>query len=141
MNYTIYSSATGQILRIVQTTDIQSQLQPGEQYLDGSLNDSVYYVDSGNPVEFPPRPGSQYVFDFSSKQWVDPRSPEQKYQQADSAARSQRKILLEKSDWTQLADIPAETKALWEPYRQELRDITDQPGYPFNVIWPTPPAA
>lgn len=139
MNYTIYAFATGQILRVVQTTDIQSQLQPGEQYLEGSLNDSVYYVYAGSPVPFPPCPGDQYVFDFSIKQWVDPRSPEQKYQQADSAARAQRKILLENSDWTQLSDIPAETKTLWEPYRQALRDITNQPEYPFNVVWPTPP--
>jgi hypothetical protein len=52
---------------------------------------------------------------------------------------TERKAKLVASDWTQLADIPAETKALWEPYRQALRDVTDQPGYPYDIVWPTPP--
>lgn len=52
---------------------------------------------------------------------------------------TERKAKLVASDWTQLADIPAETKALWEPYRQALRDITSQPNYPFNITWPNPP--
>jgi len=39
-----------------------------------------------------------------------------------------------------LDDVPLtdEKKAEWETYRQELRDITDQPD-PFNINWPTPP--
>jgi len=47
---------------------------------------------------------------------------------------------LKESDWTQLPDVPQATKDLWTPYRQALRDITDQPGYPHNIDWPTPPA-
>jgi hypothetical protein len=47
---------------------------------------------------------------------------------------------LKASDWTQLPDVPQATKDLWTPYRQALRDITDQPGYPHNIDWPTPPA-
>ena len=44
-------------------------------------------------------------------------------------------------DWTVLPDVPmsASKKAEWEAYRQELRDITNQPD-PFNITWPTPPA-
>lgn len=53
----------------------------------------------------------------------------------------QRLYLLRASDWTQLADVPlsAEKKAEWNTYRQALRDITTQSGYPFNVVWPTEP--
>jgi hypothetical protein len=52
-----------------------------------------------------------------------------------------RKQLLNDSDWTQIQNNPltAEQQAAWATYRQELRDITTQSGYPFNVIWPTPP--
>lgn len=50
-----------------------------------------------------------------------------------------RQALLLASDWTQLPDVPLETKAAWATYRQALRDITDQPGYPQNVIWPVAP--
>ncbi|MDN7936443.1 phage tail assembly chaperone [Burkholderia metallica] len=41
-------------------------------------------------------------------------------------------------------DAPAsvqETAALWVEYRQRLRDITIQPGFPFDVEWPEAPAA
>jgi hypothetical protein len=53
----------------------------------------------------------------------------------------ERLFLLRASDWTQLADVPlsAEKKAEWNTYRQALRDITAQAGYPFNVVFPTEP--
>lgn len=55
--------------------------------------------------------------------------------------RDQRDALLRMSDWTQLADAPltAETKQSWVEYRQLLRDIPSQSGFPFNVTWPTTP--
>jgi hypothetical protein len=55
---------------------------------------------------------------------------------------AQRNALLANSDWTQLADVPltAEMKAQWATYRQALRDITDQSGFPDQINWPgTPP--
>lgn len=52
--------------------------------------------------------------------------------------REQRNKLLIASDWTQLPDAPVDQTA-WAFYRQELRDITDQEGFPANVIWPVPP--
>lgn len=48
--------------------------------------------------------------------------------------RQQRNRLLAESDWTQLADSPAD-KDKWALYRQELRDITTQQD-PFSIIWP-----
>ena len=52
--------------------------------------------------------------------------------------REQRNILLLECDWTQLADIPQETKELWSVYRQQLRDITTQSN-PFSITWPVKP--
>lgn len=52
---------------------------------------------------------------------------------------AQRSNLLQQSDWTQLPDVPEATKLAWQPYRQALRDIPTQSGYPFDVVWPTPP--
>lgn len=56
--------------------------------------------------------------------------------------RSRRRGLLLDSDWTQLLDCPltAEQKTQWETYRQALRDVPSQAGFPYNVTWPTPPA-
>ena len=52
---------------------------------------------------------------------------------------AERQSLLKDSDWSQLPDVPEATKLAWQPYRQALRDVTLQEGYPFNVVWPQPP--
>lgn len=56
--------------------------------------------------------------------------------------RENRNKILERSDWTQAADSPlsAEKKAEWVAYRQALRDITEDPGFPVYNNWPAPPA-
>jgi hypothetical protein len=56
----------------------------------------------------------------------------------ENEVRNQRNQLLKDSDWTQVADAPVDKEA-WVTYRQELRDITSQVGFPFNVLFPTPP--
>lgn len=60
-------------------------------------------------------------------------NPEVKAEQV----RSERDALLRKTDWTALSDttMSAEMAA----YRQALRDITDQEGFPYEVIWPVKP--
>jgi hypothetical protein len=52
--------------------------------------------------------------------------------------RSQRADKLKGSDWTQVADAPVD-KAAWATYRQALRDITAQSGFPWDTQWPTQP--
>lgn len=54
--------------------------------------------------------------------------------------RKKRKKLLDECDWTQLPDVPLETKTAWQNYRQLLRDITDQAGWPETVEWPLKPS-
>lgn len=53
-------------------------------------------------------------------------------------ARATRNSLLTASDWTQVADAPVD-QAAWATYRQELRDITSQAGFPETVDWPVAP--
>jgi hypothetical protein len=54
------------------------------------------------------------------------------------AVRQTRNELLVECDWTQLADVSTETKAIWFEYRQSLRDITSQAN-PFSITWPVKP--
>ena len=54
------------------------------------------------------------------------------------AIREDRNNLLQQTDWTQMPDAPVD-KAAWVIYRQELRDITKQSGFPLEVIWPNRP--
>ena len=58
-------------------------------------------------------------------------------EQAKNVRRS-RNDLLTKCDWTQLADSTAD-KPAWATYRQALRDVTVQDGFPWNVTWPQEP--
>jgi hypothetical protein len=133
MMYTVYTP-NGQITKVVGCDNIQEQLAPNESYIEGDYPDNQYYIQSGAPVSMPPKPNQYCIFDYVTKQWVDPRTPETQW----PLVRTERNRRLQACDWTQLSDIPAETKTLWEPYRQALRDITNQPD-PFNIIWPTPP--
>jgi len=56
----------------------------------------------------------------------------------EAEVRQQRNELLSACDWTQLPDAPVDRTA-WATYRQELRDITAQAGFPWNVQWPVAP--
>ena len=74
--------------------------------------------------------------------WVLPYVVEQQpLEQAERNIRSRRDGLLQETDWIVIKSyergqhIPAE----WELYRQALRDITEQAGFPYEVTWPTKP--
>ena len=55
-----------------------------------------------------------------------------------SAVRKTRGDKLAQSDWTQVADAPVDKEA-WATYRQALRDITTQTGFPWEITWPDAP--
>ena len=133
MIYTIYSEITGQILRVVQASNIQEQLQKNQLYIEGSVDDSKYYINNGLPVEIPEKSSPYADFDYATKQWVVNRAL------AIADISQKRQKLLASSDWTQMPDVLLATKTAWATYRQALRDIPKQSGYPTNIIWPTPP--
>lgn len=135
MNYSIYDLRSGKIIRIVSTNNIGSQLSDNEQYVEGAYSDVMYYIENGIPVEMPEKPDYYYVFDYYTKQWVIDENL------AINNVLSQRNQLLFESDWTQIPNNPltAEQQAAWATYRQELRDIPEQSGYPLNVVWPIAP--
>jgi Phage tail assembly chaperone protein len=60
-------------------------------------------------------------------------------------ARAQRDQLLLSSDWTDTASAPARLGgplySAWQAYRQSLRDISAQNGFPFAWTLPVPPAS
>jgi hypothetical protein len=91
------------------------------------------YWDGQKLVSKPTSPGANYQFDYSLKQWV----PD--FAAAWDGVRDQRNQLLQQSDWTQLPDVPIDTKEAWAVYRQALRVVTDPPD-PFNIVWPVAPS-
>jgi hypothetical protein len=55
-----------------------------------------------------------------------------------ASVRADRTKRLADSDWTQLSDAPV-TGTAWATYRQALRDITSQAGFPWTITWPDAP--
>lgn len=55
-----------------------------------------------------------------------------------ASVRQSRNDKLKDCDWTQLVDSTAD-KALWATYRQALRDISAQTGFPWDITWPEHP--
>ena len=51
------------------------------------------------------------------------------------SVRASRDEKLKDCDWTQVADAPVD-KAVWATYRQALRDVTTQTGFPWTITWP-----
>jgi hypothetical protein len=104
------------------------------------------------PVRIVPAPSQDYTKNITEgspenvdgwrQTWVvtDATTDEiaQRTQAQADGVRSQRNQLLSESDWTQVADAPVD-KAAWATYRQALRDVTQQAGFPWDVQWPVAP--
>jgi hypothetical protein len=77
-----------------------------------------------------------------TQQWEVVALPEEEITQRNDAqaaqVRAERNSKLAAADWTQLADSTAD-KAAWATYRQALRDITTQAGFPWTIDWPVQP--
>jgi hypothetical protein len=53
--------------------------------------------------------------------------------------KQRRNHLLKASDWTQNADVPDSISFAWRTYREDLRNITKQEGFPTAIVWPKEP--
>jgi hypothetical protein len=62
-----------------------------------------------------------------------------KIDECSASVRDERNKKLFESDWTQGKDIPDSISIPWATYRQALRDITNQSGFPSTVVWPVQP--
>lgn len=60
---------------------------------------------------------------------------------ASKNVRAERNLRLADCDWTQLTDSPFDQdgKLAWQLYRESLRMVPEQSGFPWNVDWPVKP--
>ena len=73
--------------------------------------------------------------------WEDPIPVPEAPQSLIDSKRARRDLLLADSDWTQLTDsaLTEEKKTEWATYRQALRDVPAQDGFPRDITWPDEP--
>ena len=64
---------------------------------------------------------------------------ERALEQEANEAREQRNVLLADSDWSVLPDAPVTDEQAWKDYRQALRDVPQQNGFPTDIDWPVKP--
>jgi hypothetical protein len=96
-------------------------------------NDYTKNITEGTPILVDGVYYQNWVQVNASESEIDYRLENQWF-----VVREIRNELLSECDWTQLSDIPSETKVIWSEYRQSLRDITSQTN-PFNITWPVKP--
>lgn len=72
---------------------------------------------------------------------ITPEVEAQRREIAARGVRAERNRRLAECDWTQLNDSPLDShkKLLWAQYREELRAVPQQAGFPYIVDWPSPP--
>lgn len=112
-------------------------------------------VDSGIYVVFSATHGSDWTKNYielnpvwDQDRWVQVWYEEDKTEEEISETvamewenvRTKRNILISRTDWTQLPDVPltAEKRQQFQDYRKSLRDITEQTN-PFEVSFPIEP--
>jgi hypothetical protein len=134
MKYTAVYKNTGQVFGVLAINSLD-ELPTDESLfcVQGEYDGGKYYFKDNLPQEIPARPQGEYNFNYSTGQWaVDTQATER-------AVKKRRQSLLASTDWTQIPNGPLsiQEQAAWAVYRQALRDITEQSGYPTEVVWPT----
>lgn len=128
--YSVYTIADGLFTRrTVEAADdahATGFLLPGEALVEGLFDRALHKVVGGEVV---PREDADIPEDLS---WVPA-----------ARARARRGALLASTDWlvVRAQEQGASVAAAWVAYRQALRDVPEQPGFPDTIDWPTPPAA
>ena len=119
--------------------DLQHQAGYPDSILEINIEDNVswntHYVRNGQVFAMPTKPDGEHAFNYETRAW------QQDAQKQGNEIKILRNALLTASDWTQIPNSPLSTEkqAAWATYRQELRDIPAQSGYPYNVVWPVAP--
>lgn len=145
-SYIVYDS-DGRILKSVSCPEEKIAANAaGHSYMESNATDATHYVDvaTGHCVEMPPKPQEDYEFNYTTKQWFDPKTAQERAAEYIAGVRRERDARLFASDWTQMADSPltAEEKSAWATYRQALRDVpqsVDSEATSGDIIWPAPP--
>lgn len=124
-------TAEGEIKQVIESNEPGQHLEPGERIVrhDPPMVDTNVFIVSPRTPVAPDAAEVNFIIKSHSdgEHWLDPRT--------------ERNRLLAQSDWTQGTDSPLSEagKAAWKVYRQELRDISEQPGFPKEVNWPISP--
>ena len=118
---------------------------PGHAPLADVLDAEAQRVDlaSGELVDYqPPAPPDTewetWHWHADIKRWLPVQTPAAQARDA----RLERDRRLAACDWVvaRATELGEPVPAPWAAYRQALRDLPEQPGFPEAISWPVPPA-
>jgi hypothetical protein len=138
--YILYNKKTGQLIQVMKNCNLEDILHMLSEDVGAKLatdlpENSDYYIQDNSIVTIPPQPSSNHIWDPGSKQWELSKGLML------LKIKQLQQRLLRESDWIiiraldQGVPIPKD----WQTYRQKLRDIDAQPGYPNTIEWPIKP--
>lgn len=120
------------------------------------IDDTLLATFNVLPVKSVPQPNVDYtknivegVPEQVANNWVQTwtvvdATPEEiaaRTEEQEQSVRQQRDYLLQTSDWVVIKSMEVDVLEIqsWKTYRQALRDVPQQSGFPWNVVWPTQP--
>lgn len=109
---------------------------PGYELVEDAIRpvvDEFKLVKEGRPIHHNGKLIQSWIVED-----IDEEALAEKTQMEAIKVRDRRNQLLQMSDWTQLADAEVDAEA-WRFYRQQLRNITTQDSFPWEVEWPVSP--
>lgn len=109
----------------------------------GNLTEEILATYPPNTVEVALKPGLDYQYLNGGWVYVAPAEPAP----SPDDIRAMRDGLLAATDWVvtkaveqnAVDGLGIQVPLVWADYRQALRDVPQQAGFPDNVIWPTAP--
>jgi len=140
MIYFYFRDVTGKLVMSGACADFEIEHQKcGDAILEiGQADINTQYYGKNGLTYYPEKPGDIYVFDYEKEVWVF------NVDDATKSALEKRDELLKNGPdrvspmwWSSMT---TEQQKSWVQYRQDLLDITSQPNFPNDIIWPTPPS-
>jgi hypothetical protein len=113
------------------------------------ISDEMLVTWNVFPVKQTPQPSYDYLTQtVTEKQPVNNNGWTQVWEvinlpldKASANVRERRDYLLSECDWVVIKSIETDVPEIesWKTYRQALRDVPSQTGFPYSVVWPIKP--
>lgn len=137
-----FVEATGQLVIKFDLLPIPTSIDvpvENNRYIEGDA--LVKYIEGFNPSWATARQKSinDGIENVEYMRSLDSRSPEELKRDKAMEIRGIRDGRLRASDWLMLSDVGFSDEAIirFKKFRQELRDVPQQLGFPYDVVWPT----
>lgn len=102
-------------------------------------NEEVKYIYDMYRITINSRANLEQILEDKKEysRWLE-LAKKQEYNRLAEEIRAKRDKLLAETDWTQVTDtaLTKSEQAKYKEYRQKLRDIPEQPEFPYNITFP-----